>query len=140
MTENRGTEKSGDSSGNQPRCPARNRHGQPCDAVPQPGKDFCIWHDPERAEDRRLWSIRGGRARSNESRARRQLGTTSTQLADLVPTLFAAIDDVREGNITPPVASAVASLARAVVTVSTASDIEARITALESALGLGRAS
>jgi hypothetical protein len=52
-----------------PRCSHQTKNGKQCNATPQKAKDFCFFHDPERAEER--------------TAARRQGGVTSTRRGPL---------------------------------------------------------
>ena len=54
------------------RCAATNRDGSPCSAHVWSG-GHCRWHAPELKEQRREWSRKGGRQRSNRARAKRAL-------------------------------------------------------------------
>jgi hypothetical protein len=116
-------------------CSATNKSGAPCSA--QAWRDgLCRWHHPalegQRVEERR----RGGRNKSNASRARKQMAAQARTPAELQGYIGVALKGVMVGRITPGVANAVASLARAAVAVREATTLEDRLLALEQQAGL----
>ena len=78
---------------------------------------------------------RGGQARSNKARAKRQLVNAALTPAEIGGMLSITLTNVIAGKTEPGVANAAANLARAIVAVREASEVEERIEALESALG-----
>lgn len=115
-------------------CEATTKNNQPCSARPRPGRRFCPWHDPEIAAQRSQWSARGGANRSHRSRARKRLIEGSLTAPEVEALLGKALGDVLEGKIKPGVAIAAATLARAIVVVREAGEIEERLEALERAM------
>lgn len=114
-------------------CSAVTKGGKPCRARAVAGSQFCNFHglsDAERLERAR----RGGRARSNQARAAKELDAASHDLGSLRAALFRALQSVESGNLEPSRASAMAGLARAILSVSEAGELEARLAAVESAL------
>jgi len=97
-----------------------------------PGRRWCIWHDPGAEEQRREMSRRGGEARSNQARARKELGATLTS-DDLLATLSRAIKRVEKGELEAGPANAIASLARAMNVIREATEVERRLEVLEHA-------
>lgn len=100
-------------------CQGTSANGKPCTRRVQAGATYCHGHDPARAADRSLWTVPGGRATSNQSRALKQatriraLGTEDIGDLPGVRTLVhQSIGDVISGKIDPAVASAVANLAK----------------------------
>ena len=107
------------------RCRATNAAGSPCSAQPVRADGYCFWHSPEleaeRAESRR----RGGRQRSTQARAKKQLPAgvlTNDELRGLVGI---TIKRVLTGTTEPAIANSVANLARAYVAVTEAGAVEA---------------
>lgn len=101
------------------RCSARNVDGSPCQAQAwRNGR--CRWHAPELAEERRAWSAKGGRARSNTSRARTAMRGDLTDLSTVRASLLRALQAVETGRMEPGVAAAMASLGRTLVTLAQA--------------------
>ncbi len=116
-------------------CSAQNKAGQSCSAQAWKG-GLCRWHHPElepqRAEERR----KGGAARSNASRARRRMAAEAMTPNEIQGFVAVAMRGVMVGSITPGIANAVASLARAAVAVREASEIEQRLAELEQRAGV----
>lgn len=121
-----------------PKCTGRNRTGDPCGADAQPGREWCLWHDPDRAEERRRWQAEGGRARSHAARARRELELADAGVPQLPGILFRALGKVEKGELDPPVASAMATLSRAIIAATQAHELEERLAALETRAGIAR--
>jgi hypothetical protein len=122
------------------RCKATNASGAPCGA--QARRDgWCAWHDPARRAEMAEARRRGGQARSNKARARKQLTSAAMSPAELQGVIGLTITQVLAGTKPPGVGQAVAALARAAMHVREASEVEARLEALEAALeqtGRGR--
>ena len=117
------------------KCQAIARSGSRCASSALPGSTFCFVHDPARAEARLEASRKGGRARSNAERARKEIPSamTSGELAGRLAALFAGVVD---GKISPKVGTAAATIARAMLEVRNQTEIEERLTALEAAAGV----
>ena len=119
------------------KCSTRNRAGAPCGA--QAWRDgLCRWHHPGLEVERATWRRTVGEQRSNKQRAKRQLPDAVLTPAELQGFIGLALRGVLAGRIEPGVANAVATLARAAVAVRDATEIEERLTALETADTHGR--
>ncbi len=105
------------------RCPAVRKDGRPCTASTG-SSGFCIGHDPSAQEARR----KGGLATSKAARAGKLLPARLRPVADL---LEKALEEVHEGQLDPRVATAMASLAGALVKVFQAGEMEERLRRLE---------
>ncbi len=117
-------------------CRELNRSGGPCGA--QHYRDgWCRWHHPSLEAQRQAERAAGGQARSNRNRARKQLADAVMTIEDMDAFLCASMVKVAAGRMEPNVGSAVAGIARTVVTIRTASDLERRLEALEQAAGIG---
>ena len=104
-------------------CVSDRRDGTPCTA--QAGASgYCIGHDPGALEARR----KGGRAKSRAERAGKLL---PARLQPMVSLLEDALGEVHRGELDPRAASAMASLAGALVRAMTAGELEERLRALE---------
>jgi hypothetical protein len=79
----------------------------------------------EREEARR----RGGAARSNQARARKQIAGAS-DMSDVKARLMVALVRVEEGELEPNVGTAMATIARAIATVAGVADFEAQLAEL----------
>ncbi len=118
-------------------CQGKNRDGAPCSAHAYEGETWCRWHDPARATERAAWSRKGGAARSNKARARRQLADAVLTINDLDGLLCRALVQVAGAKMEPNVGSAMATIAKTVVAIRTAGDLERRLEELERAAGIG---
>jgi hypothetical protein len=119
------------------RCLATTKDGNPCAAKPWRG-DYCRWHSPQLAAQRREWSRRGGASRSNKARARKGLAGEALTMPEVSGLLSRALRKVEAGTMEPGVATAMATLARALVATQEAGVVEERLAALEERLGVQR--
>ncbi len=87
-----------------------------------------MWHDPEREAERAECRAQGGRAR--------ELRKHATDMSSLRGTLFLTLKRVSNGELEPSVGNSMATIARAIVAVSQATDLEERLTALEQRAGI----
>jgi hypothetical protein len=120
------------------RCQATAASGSPCSATPRPGRPYCLWHDDQAEEERREFSRKGGRQRSNQARARRALPTDPKDLGDVRRVLGRALVGLERGELDPARGSAMAAVARAMATVIEKGEIETRLAAVETAAGVER--
>ncbi len=104
----------------------------PCRGRALPGVEFCFAHAPELATRRVEARERGGRNRSRTARARAAL---PTDLRGVMQRLHTALDRLDAGRLEPRTASAMASLAGAIVRIWEAASLEARLTRMEELLG-----
>lgn len=115
------------------RCKARNAAGNPCSAHVYEGQDYCRWHDPARASERRQWAVKGGRNKATSARLRKLWSEERLEPAEVTGLLSAALIATYQGELEPGVLSAIASAARALVAVHEATEVEARLAVLEAA-------
>jgi len=115
------------------KCSATNKNGSPCSAGPVRDDGFCYWHAPGLADQRRTDRQRGGAARSNVARARKQIAGAVLSPADIQGLLGATLRGVLAGRIEPGVGTSVAGIARVLIAVREATEVEERLTALEAA-------
>ena len=117
-------------------CKSPNRAGGPCGA--QHFRDgWCRWHHPELEAQRQAERAAGGQARSNKVRARKQLADAVMSIDDMDAFLCASMVKVAAGRMEPNVGSAVATIAKTVVGIRTAGELERRLEHLEQAAGIG---
>ncbi len=108
-------------------CKATTKAGSPCSA--QLWRDgWCRWHHPSLEKERGAWRRQGGEGRSNVKRAAKRIPRT---LIDVQAALFRALAAVEAGELEPAKAQAMSALARAVVAVHGAGELEERLRALE---------
>jgi len=117
-------------------CKAPNRTGKPCSAT-HFRDGYCRWHHPDLEAQRQAERTAGGQARSNRARARRQLADAVLSINDLDALLCRALVQVAGGKMEPGVGSAVATIAKTVVGIRTAGELERRLEELERAAGIG---
>ncbi len=114
--------------GNQSDCEGIRADGQPCMAKALPGKRHCWSHDESLQERRNEARRQGGRNRANVVRVR---GLVPPRLVSVYDTLEAALQEVHDGKLIPQRASAMAALAKAMVSVLAAGELEERVRDLE---------
>jgi hypothetical protein len=95
---------------------------------------FCFWHSPSTASDRDEARRRGGQAKSSLNRARKQMQDAALSPSELQGYIAVTLRGVLTGTISPGQGNAVASLARAAITIREATVIEERLDALEQRL------
>ena len=119
------------------RCSATRRDGTACRSPAHTiGPDGRCWaHSPARRAERAAARAKGGARKSNAARLSKLVPAT---LRPVLATLLAALDEVHGGGagptITPAQASAMASLAGAIVKVYGIGHLEERLAALEGRL------
>jgi len=120
------------------RCPSLTRDGKACAATPRPGSAYCPWHDPSLSKRRSEWSARGGSHRSNKARAAKTLPTELMSTDELASWLTVVFRRLITGQIEPGVATASATVAKAIADIQRGAQIEERLAELEALLGTGR--
>ncbi|MDP9355989.1 MAG: hypothetical protein M3Q71_10280 [Chloroflexota bacterium] len=112
------------------RCQAITKSGSPCGATPVPGAPLCAWHSPAWAEKRREWSRKGGAGRSNQVRAKKRLPAEALTLQEVQGLLGVAFKGVLAGRLEPNIGTALASIAKSMVAVAGAAEVEEQIAEL----------
>lgn len=115
------------------RCKARNAAGNPCSAHVYEGQDYCRWHDPARASERRQWAVKGGRNKATSARLRKLWSEERLEPAEVTGLLSAALIATYQGELEPSVLSAIASGVKALLAAHESTEIDARLEALEAA-------
>ena len=117
------------------KCSGITRSGSRCDRPVLADRPFCLMHDPAAAETRREAARKGGRARSNQARARAatQEAMDAAELGGWLTVLFKG---VMTGRVEPRVGTAAATIARTLMEVRTATELETRIAGLEERAGI----
>lgn len=119
-------------------CKATTKSGKACRAPLLPGKTWCRAHDPDLAAERLEWSRRGGRNRSNAARAAKELQGETADVAEITAVLTRAMRRLEAGKIEPGIATSLAGVAKALVSIRQAGEIEERIAELEARAGIVR--
>ena len=109
-------------------CTGMRRDGRPCTAMVLGDGAYCFAHDPTRAAERHAARRRGGQHRANLVRLR---GLVPPRLISVYDRLESALGEVHDGTLQPGQAAAMAGLARAMVAVLQAGELEERLRALE---------
>jgi hypothetical protein len=113
-------------------CQGRRQDGQPCTA-PMVGPDgYCFAHSPARAAERAAVQARGGQHRASVVRLARLM---PPRLVPIYEQLETALTEVHAGTLDPKPAVAMAALARAMVAVLQAGEVEQRLRELEGRAG-----
>jgi hypothetical protein len=86
------------------RCTAIKIDGSRCTKEAEPGKDRCWSHDLANEDERRRIAARGGRASTAVLAERR--GPVAEEIRDLKDELRTLARDVKEGEVPPPVGTA----------------------------------
>ncbi|MDQ3692225.1 MAG: DUF5763 domain-containing protein [Chloroflexota bacterium] len=105
------------------KCQGTNATGEPCSARPILADGYCYWHSPARAADRAENNRRGGLAKSNKARAKKAIPEALTT-EELAGWLSVAFKRVLAGSMEPGVATAVATVAKAMLAVNEAGALE----------------
>lgn len=121
-------------------CLGTNRDGGPCSGHVNEGRQWCQWHDPELEAKRQADRAAGGRAKSNQSRARKRLLASARTMDEVDAALCGALERVLAGDLEPNVGTAAAGIARAIVATRQAGDLETRLRVLEERAGAGKES
>ena len=123
-------------------CKAKTKGGSPCKATAQAESDFCFFHDPTKAKERKASKVKGGKsgklatlAAVKPWRGQEVAVLQSPDVEELVALLADTIDDVRTGHIDPRIANSVGYLAGIILKAKEYEALEERLAAIEEALG-----
>ncbi len=119
----------------QDQCKATTKSGGPCGARALPESEWCFVHDPRRIIDIAEARRKGGAARSNRAKARRELEGAAMTPGEIAGVVAVAIRGVLSGKQSPGVGSAIAALSRAALEAGKASDLEERMAEIERRIG-----
>jgi hypothetical protein len=109
-------------------CRGTRRDGQPCTAPTVSASGYCWAHDPSRVAERHAARQRGGYNSAHLARVHKLM---PRQLTTVYDRLDRALVGVEAGRLDPRAASAMAALARAMVSVLQAGELEERVRELE---------
>ena len=114
-------------------CQAKTADGSGCQAAALPSSDFCFFHDPDRADDRRQANAAGGRnGKMKTLDGAPDVKVESCQ--DVVRLISDTINQVRRGELDPRVANAIGYLANVLIKAADQGDHEQRIKDLEAVI------
>ena len=108
-------------------CRATRRDGEPCTAVAS-DSGYCFGHDPKLEDKRREARRQGGQNKASSVRVSKLL---PTRLKPVATALEEVLTEVHNGSIDPKVATAMASVATALIRVYSTSELEERLRNLE---------
>jgi hypothetical protein len=112
-------------------CQAMKPDGSRCHAAALPDSDFCFFHDPSKAAERREAHAAGGRQNRMKTLDTTVPDVEIKDCKDVVALLSETINQVRKGQIDPRVANSVGYLANQVVRVLAQDELADRIERLE---------
>jgi hypothetical protein len=112
-------------------CKASKPNGSRCEATALAGSDFCFFHDPSRAADRREAQALGGQHNRMRTLDQALPDVKIENSGDVTALLSQTINQVRKGMIDPRVANAVGYLANLVIKTFEQNELEKRIARIE---------
>lgn len=121
-------------------CKFRHPDGRPCQATPQAGSEYCFFHDPARATDRKAAQAKGGSQGKltvlppADLRPWREAAIPSS--GELVGLLADTVDGCLTGRLDPKVANSVGYLAGVMLKALEYDALNERLQAIEEAVGI----
>src|ERR1700722_17831905 len=112
-------------------CSAIKRDRTRCSAATIPGSEFCFFHDPEKAEDRRQAQSQGGRNNRMKTLPESAPNVRVGNSGDAIALISQTINQVRKGQIDPRIANSVGFLANILLKAVERDKLETRIAQLE---------
>ena len=116
------------------RCKGTTKAGEPCRGFAVGNGGFCFTHDPGRAEERRAARSKGGAARHGRKLRNDHAPVTLASIADLLPLLEQAVNDVLSLENSIARARTIGYLAGVAVRAFEVTELAERIAALEAAI------
>ncbi len=92
------------------KCSATSKSGEQCEAQPVNGSEFCFFHHPDKAEERKAASAAGGKAGAPKTLPPDTPWVTVRTPGDVSQQIEATINRVVRGEISPQVANSIAIL------------------------------
>ena len=121
-------------------CRAVKSDGSRCQAAALPDSDFCFFHDPSRADERRDAQALGGRQNRMKTLDATAPDIRVEDCQDVVRLISETINQVRKGQIDPRVANAVGYLANVLIRAVEQGEMEKRLAELEAIVKVPRSS
>lgn len=112
--------------------------GEHCQARPMHGKDFCYFHDPDRADARREASRAGGLKARPKSLPENTPDVDLSDVASVIGLLSRTINQTLRGEVDPRIANAVGYLSSMILRAKEESEIAERLERLEEVLKEGK--
>jgi hypothetical protein len=117
-------------------CLATKPDGARCRTAVLPDSEFCFFHDPSKAAERREAQAQGGRQNRMKTL---DVGAPDIKIessGQIMTLLSDTISQVRKGSIDPRIANSIGYLANVAMRVLEQNDLEGRIEKLEQLLEL----
>ncbi len=115
-------------------CKGKKADGTRCQATVQAGADYCFFHDPDKAADRKDASARGGYHSRMKTLPENSPDVEVQSAADIIRLLSETINHVRKGGLDPRIANAIGYLANITLRAIEGGDVEKRLAELEAAV------
>jgi hypothetical protein len=115
-------------------CKASKRAGSRCEAAALDGSDYCFFHDPSRAAERREAQALGGQRNRMKTLDAAIPDVKFESTAEVVALLSDTINQVRKGDIDPRIGNTVGYLANLLIKALEQNELETRIDKLETLL------
>jgi hypothetical protein len=112
-------------------CRATRKDGSPCRSEIVLASGYCPMHDPARREQVAAARAKGGQQKATAARAAKLVPVV---LRPVLDGLLEVFEEVKAGQRDPRTATALATIAGAIVEVYQVGTLEERVTALEAAL------
>ena len=112
-----------------PRCPATKRNGGQCTTIVKPPQTHCYAHDPERAEERKRNASRAGRSGS------REIKDLKRRISEVIDAVLEGSQDRGRAAVAIQGFNALRGMLELERKIREADELEARLAALEEALG-----
>lgn len=112
-------------------CTSKKSDGSQCCAKAQTGSEFCFFHDPAKASDRRSAGRKGGERGKISTLCPQTPDINVNSAHDVVKLMAETISQVRRGDIDPRIANAVGYLSGIVLKAKEQGDLEDRLKLLE---------
>jgi len=107
-------------------CAGTKRDGSQCTATVEPPQEYCWWHDPANAEERRTAASKAGKSRPN-----RELAGVKAQLEDLTRDVLAGDLETGRAAVANQLINTRLRAIEQERKIKETEDLEARIEALE---------
>jgi len=115
-------------------CAAKRQDGVVCQTAALLESDFCYFHDPTKADERKQAQALGGRQHRIRTLNASTPDVTIKECGDVIALISETINQVRKGTIDPRIANSVGYLANVLIKAFEQDKLESRIEKLEALL------
>ncbi len=120
------------------RCVFIRDGGVCCSSRPMTNRDYCFWHDPDKAEERRRAGKSGGSRGKTKCLPQDTEDFEVNDASTVVRLLERSINQTLRGEIDPKVANAVGYLSNIILRAREQCELDAKITEIEMKLATRR--